>query len=443
MPPLTMRVLVLLLLALLAPQPAEPQVMKTCAGNAAATLRPEQPYRALWNAAWPGKCAGYAKPPNISAFGIDTNGGPNSTREGVAICTPGPTPKGVGTGLYPMYDCLRWPAVEKNCQPINGGSPQLANLSAHLEAFKADVVRLMPDPQAATAINLDWEKWDPTWAGTLPERTSMCGPNGTCVTNPVHDCKYCKYYIYGEVARRVARQDHPDATPEQIEGYAKDGWEKASVNFLVQTLKAGKALRPNAHWGFWDLVPGGHVDWSIGADAGTKKNLQPLWDAMDALYPSIYIPSVTSGAADATYVGNKLKQSRLLADAHLKDGAPMPIYAYTMMEAMSVDNGKVGGPLLSGKQFDAEYELPGKYGIAGLAIYGGSNDGTNPTRCAEVAAWAGKQLLPSMKTFIAERNACAAQHCSGHGRCVDYDGDATRTCACMAGWKGAACGTKV
>ena len=40
------------LLALLAPQPAEPQVMKTCAGNAAATLRPEQPYRALWNAAF-------------------------------------------------------------------------------------------------------------------------------------------------------------------------------------------------------------------------------------------------------------------------------------------------------------------------------------------------------------------------------------------------------
>eukprot|EP01046_Picozoa_sp_COSAG06_P106609 COSAG06_NODE_52900_length_303_cov_0.750000_1_plen_100_part_11 len=90
----------------------------------------------------------------------------------------------------------------------------------------------------------------------------------------------------------------------------------------------------------------------------------------------------------------------------------MPIYAYTMMEALAVDNGK-DPPLLSGKQFDAEYELPGKYGIAGLAIYGGSNDGTNPKRCAEVAAWAEKQLLPSMKTFVAERNACAAQHCSG------------------------------
>jgi hypothetical protein len=60
-----------------------------------------------------------------------------------------------------------------------------------------------------------------------------------------------------------------------------------------------------------------------------------------------------------------------------------------------------------------------------------------------VAAWAEKQLLPSLKTFVAERNACAAAHCSGHGRCVDYGGDAMRTCACMASWKGAACSTKV
>jgi hypothetical protein len=38
-------------------------------------------------------------------------------------------------------------------------------------------------------------------------------------------------------------------------------------------------------------------------------------------------------------------------------------------------------PCLSGDQFAAEYELPGKFGIAGLVIYGGSNDGANPKRC--------------------------------------------------------------
>ena len=89
------------------------------------------------------------------------------------------------------------------------------------------------------------------------------------------------------MARRVARQEHPTATPERIESIAKDGWEKSAVNFLVQTLKVGKTLRPNARWGFWDLVPGGHVDWSITvSDPDTKKNLEPLWEAVDALCKS-------------------------------------------------------------------------------------------------------------------------------------------------------------
>ena len=319
-------------------EPGHQPMGKTCAGNAAAALRLHAPFRALWNAAWPEKC-GYTAPPNISAYGIDTNGGPNSTREGVAVCTPGPSlPTNLGTGLYPSYDCFRYPFDEANCRPVNGGSPQLANLSAHLEAFKKDVVRLMPDPYAATAINLDWEKWNPTWAGTLQTGhwPQLCAPNGSCASNAtrVHDCKYCKYYIYGAVARRLAKEANPSGTPEEIEMAAKAGWERDSVNFLVQTLKVGQALRPNARWGFWDFVPGGHV--SVTADAGTTAALRPLWEAMDALYPSVYIPGVATGKVDAAYVAAKLEQSRKLADTHLKHGVPMPIYAYTMMEALSV-----------------------------------------------------------------------------------------------------------
>ena len=40
--------------------------------------------------------------------------------------------------------------------------------------------------------------------------------------------------------------------------------------------------------------------------------------------------------------------------------------------------------MLTGAQFAAEYDLPGRYGIAGLVIYGGSNDGANPERCVSI-----------------------------------------------------------
>ena len=87
----------------------------------------------------------------------------------------------------------------------------------------------------------------------------------------------------------------------------------------------------------------------------------------------------------------------------------MPIFAYTMMEPDSVRRYTVrycscqrlrlrrspalpmpqisnekDAPCLSGDQFAAEYELPGKFGIAGLVIYGGSNDGANPKRCVSL-----------------------------------------------------------
>ena len=35
----------------------------------------------------------------------------------------------------------------------------LANLSAHLAAWREDITTLIPDSNARTIINLDWEKW--------------------------------------------------------------------------------------------------------------------------------------------------------------------------------------------------------------------------------------------------------------------------------------------
>ena len=102
------------------------------------------------------------------------------------------------------------------------------------------------------------------------------------------------------MARRLAREADPGGSAAEIEAAAKAGWEKDSVNFLVQTLEAGKALRPNALWGYWDFVPGGHISVPAASDAAGTAALAPLWEAMDALYPSIYIPGVATGKDDAT-----------------------------------------------------------------------------------------------------------------------------------------------
>ena len=64
----------------------------------------------------------------------------------------------------------------------------------------------------------------------------------------------------------------------------------------------------------------------------------------------------------------------------------------------------------------------------------GAIDGSTAARCDAVQA-AMASFLPAVANITNERNACAVEHCSGHGRCVDYEGNGVR-CACVEGWRG-------
>ena len=48
---------------------------------------------------------------------------------------------------------------------------------------------------------------------------------------------------------------------------------------------------------------------------------------------------------------------------------------------------------------------------------------------------------PLAKNFLAKVNACAAEHCSEHGRCVGLDGGTVgkEVCRCAVGWSGLDC----
>eukprot|EP01045_Picozoa_sp_COSAG04_P041984 COSAG04_NODE_13039_length_623_cov_0.677481_1_plen_79_part_10 len=78
----------------------------------------------------------------------------------VATLYPEPTWND-GTGLYPQFTCAGAVFSEATCTAVNGGSPQLGNLTAHLEQWAADIERLFPDPATAAVVSLDWEAWWP------------------------------------------------------------------------------------------------------------------------------------------------------------------------------------------------------------------------------------------------------------------------------------------
>ena len=149
----------------------------------------EQPhFRALWNQPWTEECQSRLPLPggpiNISAYtGIEANayatsangsvvGGPQFNGDVVATLYPHD-----GTGLYPVFDCQGPPYSEETCKAVNGGSPQLGNLTAHLAQWHADIVRLFPDPASTAVVALDWEMWWPIWQNNEPDNNvSLIAP---------------------------------------------------------------------------------------------------------------------------------------------------------------------------------------------------------------------------------------------------------------------------
>ncbi len=56
-----------------------------------------------------------------------------------------------------------WPSISDDGQPVNGGVPQAANLTAHLEVVAAQLPGWLPDPNWAGNAVFDFEDYTPIW----------------------------------------------------------------------------------------------------------------------------------------------------------------------------------------------------------------------------------------------------------------------------------------
>ena len=165
------------------------------------------PYEIYWN-------VGEANPTgvNLSQFLIFPA---NYTQTGSGCSTP---------------DCQPWsqglfPTISASGKPINGGVPQNANLTAHLQRLEETVVTWIPDPEWSGNAVLDFEAWTTVWG--------LNTGSGSW-----HSYQYINYSIYLETLK------HPDWNKTEIMLEAKKNFEAAATNFFVETLNTLKRLRP-------------------------------------------------------------------------------------------------------------------------------------------------------------------------------------------------------
>ncbi len=137
---------------------------------------------------------------------------------------------------------------------VHGGVPHLADYSAHISACMDDIIEQIPDPDWDGYAVIDYESWTPWWNDTQEP--------------------------YRVLTREIVRRNHPSFTPEQVEAFSIVTYESNARRIFEGTIELGRALRPNAKWGFWAYPKGRLRD---------NYDTQWMWDASDAFYPSVYM----------------------------------------------------------------------------------------------------------------------------------------------------------
>jgi len=210
-----------------------------------------------------------------------------------------------GLGLFPKVVTVN--DVRK------GGVPQAADLDAHLEEVRADVERRIPDPNWDGYAVINYEEW---------------------FGRPIWDAATEDYKAY---SRLLIKRENPWRSPHAIEAAAREAYETAAREFITETMRVCKEMRPKTKWGFFLYFPHfkliDELDW--------------VWELSDAFYPSIYLPYYSVDHRDAdrpweqpSWVNRKMVKWRLGEFRKIAGDRPVLAFAQTQYHGTNPRYGK-------------------------------------------------------------------------------------------------------
>ena len=321
-----------------------------------------------------------------------------------------------------------WPTIGDNGEVFNGGVPQAANLTAHLENIRATMGGWLPDPEWAGNAVFDFEDWTPVWAQN---------------NNPSwwHGVRYQNLSI------ALVGAAHPTWNSSQILAAAQEEFEAAAVAFFVQTLQLCRALRPHAAWGFYGLpasAPGpcvangpdpspqcGYRNPAAGPALRAENDaIAAVWAASSGIFPSIYIPAGHNTSdwfsRNADYIAGMAEEAARLASTNAPPGSQVPVRPFAWNYYHD------GESLLLPADMAASINAPLPAGADGVVLWGSPT----PDQNSEMTTYVNSTLGPLALEAVTTDCACAAVNCSGHGACTS-----PTACRCFPGYSGPRCAT--
>ena len=403
-------------------------------------------YRVLSNQEWPSccvrptpGCVGTPTPknytlsnlPDFTKWRIETN--PGLAFDGKVVSTF------YGFGLIPGFSgmgpgglCADGDWNCTNATAINGGLPQLANLTAHLTLVQQDIEATYPDPNWDGIAAIDFESWKPVFSTDAIEAQA----------HPY----YRQLWIYVNRSIELARQRHPTYTEPQLVAAGAAEFNAASQVFWNATFALLKAIRPRGRFGLYNYP--GQDDGcgaACGADSHTRFDNSNLWlySQLDVLMPSIYARTADSAAYRA-FVDVQLMETRRVRDSILqRTGRLLPIYTYTWAEYY-IGLAYSWPQLLTAVDVETAFVRPSAvWGAAGSVLWGGRAQSLNRTLCGDgtgsISAFVNTTLGPAVLRASQWADQCAASRCSGHGRCWGGGAVGPEACDCDIGFSGPSC----
>ncbi|KAF7665691.1 hypothetical protein LDENG_00135090 [Lucifuga dentata] len=298
-------------------------------------------------------------------------------------------------GLYPYF--------EEDGTAVNGGLPQVASLTHHLEKMPEGVKKYIREPGAKGLAIIDWEEWRPLWIRNWGTKD-----------------------VYRKHSRELVRQKNRTWPPEQVAKVAQQEFEMSARKFMLETLKHAKNLRPNQLWGFYLFPDCYNHDYSRtlenytgrcpDVEVARNEQLKWLWTESTAIFPSIYLGtmlrSLTSGRK---FVRNRVKEGMRVASSG--DGLTRPVFVYTRPTyAKSMEQ-------LTETDLVSTIGESVALGAAGIILWGEATYASSKTSCSELDAYLRGPLGKYLLNVSTAAELCSRTLCGSHGRCLRKNPD--------------------
>ena len=313
------------------------------------------------------------------------------------------------TTSYNLYGSIgMMPRINSDLSVVNGGLPQLGNLTLHLTKLRADLGRLLP-PHPQGACLLDWEFWRAEWNYTLP--------------------------VYQNASLKAAAASLPPGTPSSVVLEAAiRAYEAGCRTFLEASLTSVRAWYPGCLVGVYAYPQN---DWSFGGYTGPQAaarravndGLSWLWQASTALFPSIYLTSPGASKYDGQtteeYVASTVVEAMrcsAMGGPPLNSTSPPPPLVLPLMWYVYDEFPRPTGAWQTLTEGDTRLvtSLPSTLGADALLVWGAV--GNPPFTPDTLALYLHSSLGPAMNASFTDAWQCAHTRCSGNGRCMPEGG---------------------